>query len=178
MAFDISQQGIAELENDEGFKAHIYLCEAGYWTIGFGHVIRDAHGDMLHGPEMEAEALAHYPSPITRDQGRAILLNDLRSRIVCVNKAIGDVATTQQQFDAMVRLCFNVGAQNFLNSTVLRYHRALQYNRAAGAFLLWDKYHDPHTGKLCESRGLLARRRREMDQYLTSDVAALASGTA
>src|SRR6202035_3888215 len=64
--------------------------------------------------------------------------------------------TVPHQFDALVSLCFNIGAGGFHSSTVLRQHRAGNYAAAADAFLMWDKDH--HDGVLVANPGLLRRR--------------------
>lgn len=78
-----------------------------------------------------------------------------------------DVPTTQNAFDAMVCLTYNIGIGStnmkkpggFTRSTVLRLHRAGDYAGAARAFLMWNK----NDGKVM--RGLTRRRLAESDLY-------------
>ena len=54
--------------------------------------------------------------------------------------AVEDATTTKNpsddQFAAMVSLCFNIGSANFRGSTVLREHLAGNTTEAANAFLM------------------------------------------
>ena len=67
--------------------------------------------------------------------------------------------TTQNQFDAMVSLAYNIGVKGFAGSSVLRLHKARDYKGAARAFLMWNK----NDGKVM--RGLTRRRLAESDLY-------------
>ncbi len=91
-----------------------------------------------------------------------------------VDALLGDTPTTQDQFDAMVSLTYNIGIGSknllrkggFTRSTVLRLHRAGDHKGAARAFLMWNK----NDGK--EMRGLTRRRMAESDLYLYGTMAA------
>jgi GH24 family phage-related lysozyme (muramidase) len=76
-----------------------------------------------------------------------------------VDRLTAGAATNQNQFDAMVSLCYNIGIGAFQKSTVLRKHRAGDYHGAAAAFLMWVK----NDGKVM--RGLQRRRAAEADLY-------------
>ena len=69
---------------------------------------------------------------------------------------------SQCQFDALVSLCFNIGAAGFGTSHVARYLNAHPEDLpdAADAFLLWDKQH----GSVLQ--GLLNRRTAERALFL------------
>ena len=75
--------------------------------------------------------------------------------------------TTNNQYAAMVSLCFTIGWVSFKPSSVLRFHVARDYTSAADAFLLWDKSYV--NGRLVEVPGLLRRRQAEKALYLTED---------
>ncbi|XAI96062.1 lysozyme [Microcystis phage Mwe-JY26] len=168
-----------------------YYCPAGYWTIGWGRVVRDANGQMLKGRSTAAIARAIYPRGITMEEAETFLRDDMRSFEFEVNRALRGAAasrqTTQGQFDAMVSLCFNIGGGNFVRSSVLRLHLANQRlsdvtenvaveqmvrqgraaSNAADAFLLWNKMTDPSTGQRVTANGLVNRRRDERRLYLS-----------
>jgi lysozyme len=76
-----------------------------------------------------------------------------------VTKAIGSAPTTQHQFDAMVSLAYNIGANAFAKSTVLKRHIAKDYKGAAEAFAMWNK----GGGKVLG--GLVKRRAAEAALY-------------
>ena len=46
--------------------------------------------------------------------------------------------TSQNQFDAMVDLAYNIGLGNFEDSTLLRLHKDKKYDEAANEFRRWN----------------------------------------
>lgn len=196
--FRTSQNGVDMIKKWEGImdgdpstvNLDPYLCPAGYWTIGWGHVVRDSNGNMLRGNSNKRAAYAVYPSGITIQEAETLLRDDLRSFEATVNGLIkGSVlATSQNQFDAMVSLCFNIGGGNFARSSVIRFHKAnarasslsqeaaIQHivnqgrssSNAADAFLLWNKA--TVNGVLTTLRGLVNRRADERKLYLDGTI--------
>lgn len=99
----VSENGLALIKRFEGFSATPYLCPAGKWTIGYGHVISP---HLLRGP-------------VTIEEAEALLKNDL----VAVESAINRLVTaplTQNQFDALCSLIYNIGVGAFAASTLLK----------------------------------------------------------
>jgi lysozyme len=150
MARQINDAGLQLIASSEGLRLNAYQDVAGIWTIGYGH-IRGV------GPGMT----------ITEDQAMNFLREDLGQAEAAVDAATSSVATDDNQFAAMVSLCFNIGSGNFRTSSVLRLHRAGNPAAAADAFLLWDKAHV--NGELQEVEGLKRRRQREKELYLAPD---------
>lgn len=72
--------------------------------------------------------------------------------------------TSQQQYDAMVSLSYNIGIANFSASTVLRLHNAGDYTGAAANFADWNKQRDDE-GELVVLDGLTKRRTAEAAIY-------------
>ena len=118
-----------------------YLCPAGYWTIGWGHVVRDAEGRMLKGAAAADRAKAIYPHGITSQQAEALLLDDvarfnaeltrilsdvhvLHERETTVNETLND-----NQYCALLSFVFNVGLRAFIRSTL--FTELLWQNHAA-----------------------------------------------
>jgi lysozyme len=93
------------------------------------------------------------------------LQQDLADAEASVDHTTSFILTTNNQFAAMVSLCFNIGSGNFKTSSVLRLHRERDYTSAADAFLLWDKAHV--NGQLKEVSGLFRRRQTEKALYST-----------
>lgn len=87
-----SPNGIAFLEENEGFVDHVYP-DNGKSAIGFGH-------DILPGDL--------FPPKITKEEGRATLLKDLSTRFEPAVRRLAPQAN-QNQFDALVDFCFNLG---------------------------------------------------------------------
>lgn len=140
-----------------------YLCPAGYWTIGWGHVVLSEGNVMLKGRWNKSKAQSLYPNGITMVEAEHLLRADLIKFERFVQR-ICTPQTTPGQFGAMVSLCFNVGPKNFLGSSVARHHRAGRHKEAADAFLAWNKARV--NGRLTVLRGLVSRRRDERALYL------------
>lgn len=122
-----SDFGIAMIEAFEGFpaKGKPYLCPAGVLTQGFGHTAA-AGGERLGGQW-------------TREKARDVLRDDLGRVYEPAVRAALKRAPTQGQFDAMVSLCFNIGAGGFARSSVVKFFNRGQFEQAAAAFSLWVK---------------------------------------
>lgn len=149
MARKINEPGRKLIEEFEGCSLAAYKDVAGIWTIGYGH-IKGVHAGML----------------MTQQQADQLLEDDLAGTENAVESALAEKATTDNQFAAMVALCFNIGSGNFRQSSVLRDHRAGKLAEAANAFLLWNKSYVG--GELQEVAGLTRRRQAERALYLTT----------
>lgn len=114
------------------------------WTIGYGST----------GPTIKKGVVW------TRQQAEARLEADVIRFAAKVASAVaGGAATSQNEFDAMVSLAYNIGPANFLKSTVLRKHRLGDKTGAANAFAAWNKA----SGHVMA--GLTRRRAAEADLY-------------
>lgn len=76
-----------------------------------------------------------------------------------VRAVLAGAATTQNQFDALVSLAYNIGVRALEGSTLLRLHKAGDYAGAAGQFARWNKA----GGKVLA--GLTRRREAEAEMY-------------
>ena len=76
---------------------------------------------------------------------------------------------TQNQFDALVSLTYNIGTGGFDQSSVLRLANAGSTSTEAicAAFGLWNKVTNPQTGQKEVNKGLTVRRAREAALYLS-----------
>jgi lysozyme len=148
MARTINQAGLEIIKHFEGCELTAYQDVADIWTIGYGHIKGVTPG-----------------MTITQAQADQALSDDLLNAEGVVESATTGVGTSDNQFGAMVSLCFNIGSANFRASTVLREHRSGNLNGAANAFLLWNKSHVK--GQLQVVPGLTLRREAEQRLYLT-----------
>ena len=139
----ISQAGLDIIKHYEGCRLTSYKCPAGVWTVGFGWTEGVTPG-----------------MTITRAQAEELLIRGVVSYEKAVQETIDDAKTTQNQFDAMVSLCYNIGPANFRKSTVAKQHKLGDYAAAADAFLMWNKA----GGKVLA--GLVKRREAERSLYL------------
>lgn len=147
MAQTIDPAGFALIKEFEGCKLDAYQDVAGIWTIGYGHI-------------KGVEPGMHF----TQQQADQALMDDLQGTENAVGSAVAGVLTGDNQFSAMVSLCFNIGSGNFRSSSVLRDHRAGDFDKAADAFLQWNKARVQ--GVLQPVAGLTRRRTAERELYL------------
>ena len=142
-----SINGIDRIKEHEALRLTKYLDQAGKWTIGYGHLIR---------------AFESFPGPITEEKALGLLVADLAAAESAVNANV-KVAITQEQFDALVSLAFNIGSGNFRGSSVVRRLNAGDAIGAAAAFALWNKIEQG--GQLVVSQGLVNRRAAEAQLF-------------
>ena len=135
-----------------------YLCPAGYWTIGWGHVVLDAQGNNFKGKENKKVAYRIYPNGITLDVASMILEDDTRRFAVYVADKV-KVPLTDNQFSALVSFCFNVGTGNFNRSSLLRLLNAKNYAAVPVELKKWNK----GGGKVLP--GLVKRRSAEAELW-------------
>jgi lysozyme len=138
-----NEAGLALIRQFEGCRLKAYKCPAGVWTIGYG---------WTHGVKPTDQW--------TQSQAEEMLVKGLDQYENAVQSAIGAHSTTSNQFSALVSICYNIGAGNFVKSSMLRHHKAGDYAKAADAFLLWNKA----GGKVLN--GLIKRRQAERALYL------------
>ena len=114
----LSDNGRRLIQGFEGLSLKAYPDAAGY-SIGYGHYGAKA-GDVITQAEAERlfdQDVAKYELAVSTTTPRA----------------------TQQQFDAMTSLAYNIGTGGFAGSTVARLHNAGDYQGAADAFRMWVK---------------------------------------
>lgn len=135
------------IKEHEGLRLKAYLDSVGIWTIGYG----DTGPDVVKG------------LVITKENAE----ERLRKRLVefegYVDRYV-KVALTQNQFDALVSLVYNIGPANFASSTLLKKLNDGDYQGAADQFLVWNK--GRVDGKLVRIEGLANRRAKERKQFL------------
>lgn len=140
----LSNPSRERLKRLEGFRSKAYIPVPGdVPTIGYGFTHGVKMGDVMTRAEADARLIEELrPYEMAVWQG-------------CTNKP------NQNQFDAMVLLCFNIGPAGFKRSTVLKAHNRGDHQAAARAFGLWNK----SGGKVYA--GLTRRRAEESALYLT-----------
>ena len=140
----LSLQSRERLKRLEGFRANAYIPVPGdRVTIGYGFTDGVKLGDTM-----------------TREEADARLVEELRPYEMAVWQGCTR-EPNQNEFDAMVLLCFNIGPAGFRRSTVLKAHNRGDCQAAARAFGLWNK----SGGKVYA--GLTKRRAEESALYLT-----------
>jgi lysozyme len=152
----VSAVGLALIKQEERFMARRYLCPAGKPTIGYGHVIQAHEAHLNTATLTEAQASALLQQDVDKQYGAH------------VDKRV-DRDVTQNQFDAMVSLCFNIGTTGFDQSSVLALANAgtTSPDVIKRAFGLWNKVTNPRTKVKEINKGLTLRRAREAALYLS-----------
>lgn len=148
----LSQQGNDLIKSFEGLRLKAYLCDAGVWTIGWGHTGPEVRKGLVWTRQQADDAF-----DVDTDRFELAVLSYLLP-IPWFNREVRHVA--QSRFDALVSLTFNIGAQAFADSTLLRLLGKGDTMGAAEQFTRWNKA----GGKL--NPGLLARRTKEMRIFL------------
>lgn len=144
----LSKNGITLIKEFEKYSAIPYLCPAGVPTIGYGTTyypwgervtLKDSYISESKASEYLADNLAHYIKAVdslTRDD------------------------ITQNQFDALISICYNIGIQALKTSTLLKKVNDNPKNPIiVECFYQWVYVR----GK--KSSGLQRRRKREAQLY-------------
>lgn len=145
----LGEKGFAIIRSYEKFRPTAYKPTPNdIWTIGFGHTRGVKEGDCceLHDGE-----------------------DWLHADVAVAEKAVNSNVTvplTQNQFDALVSLVFNIGAAAFSSSTLRHLLNAGVYDGAAAEFPKWRK----QAGRVLA--GLVARRKTERDLFETGSYVA------
>jgi len=146
-----NRAGLDLIKEFEGLRTTAYVDPVGILTIGYGHT--DAAG-----PPKVTKGMK-----ITAQQAEAILATDLVKYEAAVLKAIKRVPN-ENQFAAMVSLCFNIGPGAFAGSSVARLFNDNLIQAAADSFRLWNK--GTVKGKKVVLAGLTRRREAERALFL------------
>lgn len=145
---NICANGLALLQFSEQCRLTAYPDSRGRPTIGWGHTA----GVKLGMTCTQAEA----------DQW---LVEDLGWAVAAVNRLV-TAHLTQNQFDALVVLVYNIGETGFATSTPLIETNRGNFYEAAEGFRLWENVAHQHC------LGLENRREREIALFEAPDGAA------
>lgn len=136
-------EGFHRVPKADPARAHPYICPAGYWTIGYGHLC-----DATHPPISEAEAQVY----LARDLQTALAAT-LRYCPVLVSEPEGRLA-------AIVDFTFNLGGGRLQTSTLRWRVNQRDWNAAAMELRRWVY----GGGRVLP--GLVARREAEVPLIL------------
>lgn len=119
-----SQVGIDLISSFEDTKLKAYDDGVGVWTIGTGTTVYPNGVKVKKG------------DTCTLEQAKSYFAHDLKKFEKTVNELVV-VPISQNQFDALVSLTYNIGSGAFTKSTLLRKLNAKDYQGAADQFLVW-----------------------------------------
>lgn len=130
----LSDAGIEHLIQEEGFRNEAYEDQIGKLTIGIGHLLTK---DELSSGKLwvEGEPI-RWRHGLTDSQVMALKRQDSAWAEKAVNSRVL-VPLTQQQFDVLVSLVFNIGAHAFGKSSLLRVLNAGHYYRIPAKLKEW-----------------------------------------
>lgn len=131
----------------EGFSPTVYICPAGYPTIGYGHVVTP-------------EERKRFRGGITKEEAEELLRRDLIKFEAGVKAQLKGVKLHEYSMDALTSFAYNVGLYAFRGSTLRRLILRGELIDAAEQFLRWVYA----GGK--RLRGLELRRRAERELFL------------
>jgi lysozyme len=138
----MSTRGREALKAREGLRLKAYRDSVGVWTVGVGHTA--AAGTPIPMPGLT----------ITAKEADEILTRDLVLYERAIDGAL-KVPVKQNEYDALVSICFNVGPK-FANSTAIKRLNAGDRAGAAEAILWWNRPPE-----------IIGRRKTEHKQFLT-----------
>jgi lysozyme len=146
----IGTKGLDLIKSFEGLKLKPYLCPAKVPTVGYGSTFY----------ENDKKVKLTDPS-ITEQRASELLLDSLKGFERYVDSYCRD-DINQNQFDALVSFCYNLGPANLKSSTLLKKANVNPNDPTiAQEFLRWNKA----GGKAL--KGLTKRRQAESDLYFS-----------
>jgi lysozyme len=127
---EVSNTALALAKRWEGFhrvpkhdplkRAHPYVCPAGFWTIGFGHLCAPDH------------------PPITEIEAEVYLSQDLATALNATLRYCPVLATASEaRLAALVDFTFNLGAGRLQTSTLRRRVNQRDWKSAASELRRW-----------------------------------------
>jgi lysozyme len=161
--------GIKLMQQFEGYFNKPYLCPANIWTVGWGTVLyqQQIRLPMVRKPGYTGAIRNEYP--LRPEDNRTWEKSELEERFKDelsgfesgVLRLAPTLAGSQNKFDAVVALCYNIGLGNFQSSTLRQKILRKEWDAAADAFMLWNKA----GGKVL--KGLVKRREAERVLFLS-----------
>lgn len=121
-AIDLAKQfeGFHRVPKVDPGRAHPYICPAGFWTIGFGHLCDPSH------------------PPITEAEAEVYLAHDLQTALAATLRYCPVLATEPEgRLAAIVDFTFNLGAGRLQTSTLRRRVNQRDWVGAADQLKRW-----------------------------------------
>ena len=113
-------EGFHRVARADPGRAQPYICPAGYWTIGYGHLCEPTH------------------PPITEVEAENYLASDLQTALAATLRYCPVLATEPEwRLAAIVDFTFNLGAGRLQASTLRRQINQRDWTDAAGQLRRW-----------------------------------------
>jgi lysozyme len=152
----VSDQGKRKIREWEGSRARVYRDAGGKLTIGVGHLLTKS--ELASGKIWIQGQAVPYAAGLSDEQILDLLGQDLAGAEQGIKDGV-DVELSQNQFDALVSFCFNVGRMAFKNSTLLRLLNQEKYDEVPAQLRRWVRCN----GKVIQ--GLVSRREQEIELW-------------
>lgn len=156
----ISKKGIDLIKKYEGLYLHAYKCPAGVLTIGYGTTNADKETTLF---------TINKNTVITKEKAEELLKKSIEKKYEpLVNKFNDKYKFNQNEFDALVSFCYNIGSINQLTQNGKRTKQEiadamLKYNHAAGRVM------KGLTRRRLEERALFLRKVAVLNKNETAD---------
>lgn len=137
------------LRDFEKLRLRPYNDGAGKMSVGYGHLILPTD---------------NFKYPITKEQAEELLREDVEKHQEIIYRYV-KVPLTQQQHDALVSFAFNIGEGQFQESGLLRELNKGNYSEVPRRLMMYIHGTDEKTGEKMVMRGLVRRRRAEVDLW-------------
>lgn len=136
-------EGFQRVPKTDPSRAHPYICPAGFWTIGYGHLCDPTH------------------PPITQNEGEILLAQDLMIALKATLRYCPVLATEPEgRLSAVVDFTFNLGAGRLQTSTLRRRVNQRDWGAACQELRRWVY----GGGRVLP--GLISRRAAEIEVFL------------
>jgi lysozyme len=121
-AIDLAKrfEGFHRVPKHDPHRAYPYICPAGFWTIGFGHLCEPNH------------------PPITEEEAEDYLAQDLQTALRATLRYCPVLATeSEEKLAAIVDFTFNLGAGRLQTSTLRRRINQRDWSSAVTELVRW-----------------------------------------
>lgn len=150
----LSNEGLELIKQFEGFRSAPYRDAVGVWTIGYGNTYYP-----------DGRRVSSSDEPLTEAEASKLKLDIINKYFApAINALLADEIKagkiSQQMFDALISLAYNIGVSGLARSSVVRYIKSGNMDKAADGFLLWNKA----GGRVL--KGLVRRREAERELFL------------
>ena len=149
----LSQEGWDHIRNEEKLVLKAYDLHDGHITIGYGHA------------QPESTSKYKVGQSITKEKANKLFREDVNDAASGVKRMFQqwkndgiDVKVTQNQYDVMVSMCFNMGISNFRQSEFVQMIKGNQLDKAAELIKV--------TGLRDNFAGLETRRLKEYQLFI------------
>jgi GH24 family phage-related lysozyme (muramidase) len=105
----LSPNGFSFIKKETGFSARAFLASPGIPAIGYGTTIK-----------LDLKRVSLADRPITKELASELLSRDLMRIELFLNNHMNQ-NVNQNQFDALVSLCYSLGVERFRSTSILTY---------------------------------------------------------